>query len=217
MKSHAARFAVAPCVAAALFLAAPAHASAASSAESFVQEATIKVVGVLGDKTLSQAERNRRVEGIVDGMLDLRRMALFTLGSAASSASPSDIDAFVAAYHDFALAMYESELAGYAGQSVGITGSVERAPGDFIVNATVADPGAKSESGTEVSFRVLDEGGGKYALVDASVEGVWFTLAQRGDFGGFLSQNGGSVGKLTEHLKEMAQRASDPPTPDVGQ
>jgi len=183
---------------------APAPARAQTPAESFVQQGTSKAIAILGDKTLSDAQRQDQVARLMTSLLDMKRMALFTLGPAVKSARPADLNAFVAAYREFALATYEAELGGYSGQTLNVTGSTERAPGDTIVNAVVNDPNDKSDAPAQVSFRVLDEGQGQLALVDASVEGVWFTLAQRDDFTGFLGQNGGDVTKLAAHLKDMA-------------
>ncbi len=176
-------------------------------AESFVEQGTAKAIAILGDKTLSAGQRNEQIAQLMASLLDLKRMALFTLGPAVKSANPGDLDTFVSAYREFALASYEAELGGYSGQTLTVTGSAERAPGDYIVNATVTDASDKADAPAQVSFRVLDEGQGQFNLVDASVGGVWFTLAQRDDFTGFLGQNGGGVTKLAAHLKEMAAQA----------
>jgi phospholipid transport system substrate-binding protein len=176
-------------------------------AESFVEQGTAKAIAILGDKTLGEGQRNEKIAQLMTSLLDLKRMALFTLGPAVKSASPADLDTFVSAYRDFALANYEAALGGYSGQTLTVSGSTERAPGDYIVNATVTDPSDKADAPAQVSFRVLDEGQGQLALVDASVGGVWFTLAQRDDFTGFLGQNGGGVAKLAAHLKEMVAQA----------
>jgi phospholipid transport system substrate-binding protein len=180
------------------------RAVAQSAAESFVRQDADRVIAVLKDRSLSEADKRARVSGLMESLLDLKRMAMFTLGPAAKSASPAELDAYVAAYRDFALANYAAELSGYMGQSLQLTGAAQRAPGDYIVNATVADPSDKSDPPSPVSFRVLDEGGGKFALVDAAIAGIWFTIAQRDDFTGFLSQNGGDMAKLVAHLKALA-------------
>jgi phospholipid transport system substrate-binding protein len=184
-----------------------ARASSQSPAEAFVQQGADGALRILRDGALNDVQRNDGMQSLMSSFLDLKRMALFTLGSAARTASASDTAAFVSAYRDFALANYTTELSAYMGESLQITGSSERAAGDFIVNAEVIDPNHKAETPTPVSFRVLDEGAGKYALVDASVAGVWFTLAQRDDFSGFLGQNGGDITKLAAHLKDLSAHA----------
>jgi phospholipid transport system substrate-binding protein len=181
-------------------------ARAQSAAETFVRQDADRVIAVLNDKSIGAADRRARVAALMTSLLDLKRMAMFTLGPAAKTASPADLDAYVAAYREFALANYAAELSGYMGQSLQLTGSAQHGPGDFIVSATVADPSDKTDPPVPVNFRVLDEGGGKFALVDASIAGIWFTIAQRDDFTGYLSQNGGDMGKLIAHLKALAAR-----------
>jgi ABC-type transporter MlaC component len=61
-----------------------------------------------------------------------------------------------------------------------------------------------------VAFRVAEEDGGKFAVVDASVAGIWLGLAQRADFGGYLSQHSDSVPMLTEHLKDITAKLAAP-------
>ncbi|MGD0191265.1 MAG: ABC transporter substrate-binding protein [Rhizomicrobium sp.] len=172
--------------------------------EAFVQQSAGKTLAILKDKALSSSDKHARMHDLMSSLLDLKRMAMFTLGPAAHTASPTDLDLYVRAYSDFALANYAAELTTYMGQSLQVTGSAQRAKGDFIVNAEVIDPNDKADGPTAVSFRVLDEGGGQLALVDASVAGIWFTLAQRDDFSGFLSQNGGDISKLAAHLNDLS-------------
>ena len=90
------------------------------------------------------------------------------------------------------------------GQQVRVTGSKERAPGDFILSADVTDPvAAHDEKPLPVRFRVLLEGD-RYSVVDASVQGVWFELAQRDNVQGFLGANGGNISKLITHINQLS-------------
>ena len=57
----------------------------------------------------------------------MRRVALFLLGRYASTATPADLDAYVAAYQDYILAVYQSYFSQYAGQSLRVSQSRERA------------------------------------------------------------------------------------------
>src|SRR5215472_10178161 len=77
-----------------------------TAAETFVDQATGKAIAILNDKTLKETDRRQQMQSLISSLLDLRRMALFTLGPAAKSASAADLDAFIAEYRDFALANY---------------------------------------------------------------------------------------------------------------
>lgn len=190
--------------------------AAGGPAEQFVQHGADSGIAILKDKSLSAADRKARVDDFLKSLLDLHRMAMFTLGQTASSASPEDINAFVDAYGQFAVANYDSELGAYGGQSIQVTNSVQRTDTDFIVTASITDPATPSAPPGLVSLRVLDEGGGKFAVVDASVEGVWFTVAQRDEYAAFLKSNGGSVAALTAKLRDMAAKLHPGETPPTG-
>lgn len=186
-------------------------AGAATPVEDFVQQNVDRGIAILKDKTLSDAERRKEVHTLLTTVVDTKKIGLFALGAARDKASPDDLAAYSDAFNAFLIANYESQLDGYGGQTLKVTGSVERAPGDEIVTAVLIDPANPGDTSLQVVFRVLADNG-KFAVVDASIAGVWLGLAQRADFEGFLSQHGGSVPELTAHLKEMTTQLEAPKT-----
>ena len=120
--------------------------------------------------------------------------------------SQADIAAYSDAFRDFMVASYEAMLGSFAGQTLQVVGSVEHAPGDFVVTTALIDPSgsAKGKTPPEVDFRVLEENS-QFFIADANVEGVWLALAERDDFEGFLKQHNGDVAALIAHLKEMTR------------
>jgi phospholipid transport system substrate-binding protein len=184
-------------------------AYAAAPVETFLQHSIDRGIAVLQDKSLSDAERRKQVGDFLAEVLDTRKMALFMLGAAREKAAASDLDVYAEAYKAFTIATYESELSGYGGQTLKVTGSTERAPGDYIVSAALVDPAAPNDPNpVPIAFRVEDQGGGKFAVVDASIVGIWLGVAQRDDFGGYLSQHDNDVPALTAHLREAAAKLS---------
>ena len=182
---------------------------AAAPVETFVQENIDRGIALLKDTTLSDADRRAKLTTMLTELLDTKKMALFMLGPVRDQAAASDLDSYAEAYRAFTIAGYEGQLGGYGGQSIKVTGSTERSPGDFIVSAIVLDPSAPNDPNPlPVGFRVEDEGGGKFAVVDASIENIWLGLAQRSEFTGYLSQHGNSVPALTSHLQEVTAKNS---------
>lgn len=200
-----------PILALAIMAAGPARA--AGPVETFVQESVDRGIAVLKDKSLDDTARRQKIGEFLAGVLDTKKMAMFMLGAARNNAAAPDLDAYAEVYKAFTIASYESQLKGYGGETLKVTGSVERAPGDYVVNAVVVDPSAPDDPmQLPVAFRVADEADGKFAVVDASVAGIWLGLAQRADFGGYLSRHGNSVPALTAHLQETMAKLS-PPAP----
>jgi phospholipid transport system substrate-binding protein len=190
--------------------AAPAVAAASlppNSAEAFVQTNVDKGLAILSNHRITDDARREQFRDFLTSLTDIKRIAMFTLGNARRTASPADVNSFVDAFRDYAVAVYESRLNQYAGQSLKVTGATERAPGDFIVTTVLVDPlgQAKNQEPIEVDFRVLADKG-HMVVIDASVVGVWLAIEERDQFSAFLAQNNDSVPALVSHLKELTAK-----------
>ena len=170
-------------------------AFAANAAEDFIAANIQAGFDILNDKVLAVAARKARFATFLLGLTDVKRVALFLIGKTA--ATQADIDAYLAAYQDYILAVYQSYFAQYAGQSLKVVSSRARAADDYIVSTTMTGGG----NAVPVEFRVRTDGA-KPVLVDLSVSGVWLALAQRDQFSSVLSRSNGDVKSLTAHLRE---------------
>ena len=178
-------------------------AMAATPAETFVQQGVDRGVQILKDTSLTDAQRRAQVEDLLGSIMNTHRLALFCLGNVAKTAAPEDVEAFAAAFDAFTKAKYSSQLGGYVCHRLKVTGSTERSPTDHLVTAVlVPASGVPDPDPVTVLFRVLNEGD-KYGVVDASIAGVWFGMAQRDDIQGFLSSHNNDVKKLTARMTEM--------------
>jgi phospholipid transport system substrate-binding protein len=194
--------------AAPLALAGPAAAAAPNVAESFVDENIHKGLEILRDKRLSTVQRRDQFEGLLLSLVDVRRIALFTLGQYRRSAPPDDVEAFVNAFKNYAAAAYQSYFAKYTDQNLKVIGSTQRSPTDFIVQTNLVDSGS-SQPPAEVDFRVRTDTG-KPVLVDVAYQGIWLSLEQRDQFVAFLGQNNGNVRTLIAHLSDLAANLGKP-------
>jgi phospholipid transport system substrate-binding protein len=179
-------------------------AAAATAAEAFIAENIQKGLTILNDRQLSEAQRADQFQQLLLSLTNTKRIATFTLGQYARTAPQADQDEFAAAFQDYSIAVYRSYLGKYAGQSLKVTGSNQRAPDDVIVTTVMVDPMDRSgQRPLEVDFRVRTDSG-RPELTDFSVLGIWLALSQRDQFGAFLSQNKGDVKALTAHLRQTA-------------
>ena len=200
-------FAFAILAAAPLLMVRPA-AAAQNVAEAFVDENIHKGLDILKDKKLNTVQRRDQFETLLLGLVDVRRIALFTLGQYRRTAPPEDVEAFVGAFKNYATAAYQSYFAKYTNQNLKVIGSTQRNPTDFIVQSQLIDPGS-SQTPAEVDFRVRTDGG-KPVLVDVAYQGIWLSLEERDQFVAFLGQNNGNVRTLIAHLSELAVNLGKP-------
>lgn len=179
-------------------------ASAVTPAEAFIADNIQKGLIILNDRQLSEDDRANQFQQLLLGLTNTKRIAAFTLGQYVRTAPQADRDEFAAAFQDYSIAVYRSYLAKYAGQSLKVTGSSQRAPDDFIVNTVMVDPNDRSgQRPLEVDFRVRTDAG-RPELIDISVLGIWLALSQRDQFVAFLAQNRGDVKALTAHMRQTA-------------
>jgi len=178
------------------------RAWAANPAEDFVSSNIQAGFDILNDHAANPVQRRERFASFLLGLTDVKRVALFMLGRYAASASPADLDAYVAAYQDYATTMYQNYFALYSGQSLRVISSRERAPGDFVVNTSMVGSGTAP---MEVDFRIRTDGA-RPVLMDLGVAGVWLASAQRDEFLSVVAQNNGDIKALTAHLRAAQQR-----------
>jgi phospholipid transport system substrate-binding protein len=174
----------------------------ADAAEDFVNGNIQAGFDILNDRGASPAQRRERFASFLLALTDVKRVALFLLGRYAAGATQADLDAYVAAYQDYVLTLYQSYFTLYAGQSLRVMSSRERAPGDFVVTTNMV--GANSTP-MEIDFRVRTDGPAP-VLVDLGVAGVWLGLAQRDQFLAVLAQNNGDIKALTASLRSAQLR-----------
>jgi phospholipid transport system substrate-binding protein len=183
-------------------------AVAANVAESFVGENISKGLDILRDKKLTTTQRRDQFETLLLGLVDVRRIGLFTLGQYRRTAPPEDVEAFLNAFKNYATAAYQSYFARYTNQTLKVTGSTKRTDTDFIVQTLLIDPNS-SQQPSEVDFRVRTDTG-KPVLVDVAYQGIWLSLEERDQFVAFLGQNNGNVRTLIAHLSELAVNLGKP-------
>jgi phospholipid transport system substrate-binding protein len=176
----------------------PSDARAANAAETFVQSNIERSYAILNDDTVDASERYERFRTLLLSIVDVHRVALFTLGPYTRNASQGDLDTFERAFTDFVTVVYQRGLKTYSSPKV--TGSTERAADDVIVNVTASSPNGRGS----LAFRVRGIGLDRPAITDLQVEGAWLAIAQRSDFTAYLQQHGGNLATLAAELDKRA-------------
>jgi ABC-type transporter MlaC component len=177
------------------------EARAADTATSFVETSVEKGNAILGDRLLDAGQRQGQFSDFLRSITDTKRTGLFTLGSYARGASESDLAGFDAAFTNFITAVYQRGFDNYGGQTIRVTGAVERSADDTIVKADVIDPSGKSPP-LKIAFRVRKRDSGNNVITDLQVEGAWLALTELSDFTAYLQQHRGEIPQLSKELEK---------------
>jgi phospholipid transport system substrate-binding protein len=190
-----------------MFMASESLASPAT--EAFIQQSFDKGYTILNNQSLSEAERREQFRALLVGLAASRRIALFTLGSYATSTAPPTVDAFVGAFTNYSIAVYEKGLNRYEGQVLKVTGSMDRGTDDSVVQAELVSPNPSNGQSVRLAFRVRQNETGAPTITDLMIGGVSLATTERDEFTAFLKQHDGSVPELIKRLDSMARRSAD--------
>ena len=191
-----------------------------AGAENYVSANVQRGLTILSNRSISEAQKGAEFRDFLTSLTDIRRIALFTLGAARRTASPAETDAFIEAFRNYATAVYQSRLKGFAGQYLKVVGGSQHGPDDYIVRTILVDPTGRTEQQgepIEVDFRV-DGGAGHFLVIDVAIAGVWLALEERDQFTAFLEENNGNLNLLINHLNTLTQqlRGGGPGSPVRG-
>jgi phospholipid transport system substrate-binding protein len=171
------------------------------AAEAFVRDEASKVLQILGDRSVGLAAKKQAFRGMIDQVADVPRITAFVLGKYRRQVSPQQYADFSTAFRAYANTVYESRLDQYRGQTLKVTGSIERRPGDAVVESEVV---AADGAPTPVNWRVLKGQDGRYRAVDVEVSGIWLAITEQQDFVSTLDNHNGDIAFLISQLRRDA-------------
>ncbi|HEY2659351.1 MAG TPA: ABC transporter substrate-binding protein [Caulobacteraceae bacterium] len=174
-----------------------------ATAEQFVQTEATRALKIL--EVGSDTDKIRQFRVFVDQVADVPRITAFVLGKYERTITPTQSQQFATVFREYASNVYESRLDDYHGESLKVSGSVVRKPGDVIVTSAVV--GGAQKQPVPVRWRVLQSGSG-WRVVDVEVKGVWLAITEQQDFVSTIDNAGGNVGVLIAQLEKHNQEAA---------
>ena len=190
----------------------PAFADAKT--EEYVRTNANDVLASLNAPDLTAAERRAQFQTYMDEFANLDAVAKFVIGKYAKRFSDEEMEAYLATFREYALAVYEFYFNEYRGRDVKVIGSTDRNARDSIVDTEIVRADGQE---LEVRWRVLNRGG-QYQVVDVALnaEGnlIWLAIEQQAQFLSILDKNNGSSEALIDVINGMtddlvAQRPAD--------
>lgn len=182
-----------------------AQAARDASAEQFVLAGAQRVISVLADRSLSEAQKEAAFHRAIDDLADVPKITNFVLGKYARSITPEQKARFTPAFRSYAESVYRNRLNDYHGEVVKVTGSTVRKPGDVIVSTQVA--GGQLSQPVLVVWRVLG-GPGNWKAVDVQFKGVWLAITQQQDFVSTIDNAHGDIDVLIAQLQRDGKRSA---------
>ena len=180
-------------------------AAADDEAELFVQGILDQAEPHLAAPT--EKERFAGIAELVEQYVDMRRVSRFVLGQYARKLSDDQKAAYDPLFRQYATQVYQNVLSEYAGETLKVTGSVDRSERDIIVNSKIANPSPGSNfADIVVHWRVYRNRDGELAVVDAGADNVWLALEQRSTFTSVIANNGGPPAGIDALIADLTEK-----------
>ena len=93
------------------------------SAEQFVQAGAQKVISVLADRSLNEAQKEATFHRAIDELADVPKITNFVLGKYARTITPAQRAQFATAFRAYAESVYQNRLDDYHGETLRVVGS----------------------------------------------------------------------------------------------
>lgn len=164
----------------------------------FVQDMASRGLGFLGNKDLSQSQKVKKFENLLEDSFDMKTIARFALGRYWRTSTPKQRDEYMKLFREMVLKVYSQRFNEYKGQNIEVKSARRDGDKDVIVNSFITSPGNPD---VQVDWRVRykqDE----YKVIDVVVEGVSMSVTQRSDFASVIQRGGGNIDVLLAHLRD---------------
>ena len=180
-------------------------AAADQAAETYVQNILDEAEPHL--QSNDQATVLAAVDRLVEEYVDMRRVGRFVLGRAARQMTDEQAAEYYPLFKDYAKSVYRNTLENYAGQTIVVTGSVDRAAYDIIVNSKIANPKpGDAFADAVIHWRIYRDKEGKMSIFDAGANEIWLAIEQQEQFTSIIANNGGGVKGMDALIAEMKSR-----------
>ncbi|CAH2599505.1 exported protein of unknown function [Rhodovastum atsumiense] len=149
----------------------------------------------------SQAEKQAKLQAIVDRTVDVNEVARFCLGRFWRTATPEQQAEYLGLFRRVLMLNITGKIGEYQGVSV-VVGKAMPREGAVAVSSTVNRPG---NAPSKVDWLVNTDSSNP-KIVDVIAEGTSLRLTQRSDYAAYLARNNNSVKALIDALRQQASQ-----------
>ena len=169
----------------------------------FIQELIDDAIKTLGDKSLTQEEKNEIIKKIAIENVDIEALGLYTLGKIRKELDENTINKYQNLFEKYFLKSLTSRLTDYSSQKFEVTDSDQKSSNYTIVKSKIAESVKSPE--IKIDWRVYTKNPQKPLIRDLIVEGLSLARTQKEEFSSVLSSNNGDINSLFKTLKNFSE------------
>ncbi len=166
----------------------------------FIAELVTDATKTLGDKSISRADKAKKIESIALENVDIDAISKYTLGTIRKTLDQDTLKKYKELFKKYFLKSLTSRLTDYSEQKFEVLSAEQKTETTTIVTSRIV----KSSSQPEliVEWRIYTKNPMKPLIRDLRVEGLSIARTQKEEFSSILNSNNNDINILFSKLEE---------------
>ena len=167
----------------------------------FIAELIDDATKTLSDKSISKADKEKKIESITLENVDIDAISMYTLGSIRKTLDQDTLKKYKELFKKYFLKSLTSRLTDYSEQKFEVLSVEQKTETTTIVTSRIVKSSSQPE--LKVEWRIYTKNPMKPLIRDLRVEGLSIARTQKEEFASILRSNNNDINVLFSKLEEF--------------
>ena len=167
----------------------------------FVEELVDDAIKTLSNKSISKADKNKKIEEIALANVDIDALGMYTLGDIRKSLDENNLKKYKTLFEKYFLKSLTSRLTDYSSQKFEVLSADQKSDNYNIVSSRIVESASQPE--IKIDWRIYTKDPSKPLIRDLIVEGLSLAKTQKEEFASILNSNNNDINILFSKLEEF--------------
>ena len=167
----------------------------------FVEELVDDAIKTLSNKSISKADKNKKIEEIALTNVDIDALGMYTLGDVRKTLDENNLKKYKNLFEKYFLKSLTSRLTDYSSQKFEVLSADQKSDNYNIVSSRIVESASQPE--IKIDWRIYTKDPSKPLIRDLIVEGLSLAKTQKEEFASILNSNNNDINILFSKLEEF--------------
>ena len=169
----------------------------------FVEELVDDAIKTLSNKSISKADKNKKIEEIALANVDIDALGMYTLGDVRKTLDENNLKKYKTLFEKYFLKSLTSRLTDYSSQKFEVLSADQKSDNYNIVSSRIVESASQPE--IKIDWRIYTKDPSKPLIRDLIVEGLSLAKTQKEEFASILNSNNNDINILINKLEEFVK------------
>ena len=167
----------------------------------FIEELVGDAIKTLSDKSISKADKAKKIEVIALANVDINAISMYTLGGVRKTLEQNTLQEYKELFKKYFLKSLTSRLTDYSNNKFEVISADQKSETTTIVVSRIVESSSQPE--LKIEWRIYTKDPAKPLIRDLKVEGLSIARTQKEEFASILNSNNNDINILFLKLEEF--------------